>query len=131
MKEVLKDKLENFSKALNRLKEATKEKESLIAVDGTIQRFEFTFEMAWKSLKKFLFYEGIDTKTVRECIKKSYQAGYINDEETWLSMLEDRNLTLHIYNESQAKEIYQRILEKYIKEFELLEETLKQKIDKI
>lgn len=131
MKEVLQDKLENFSKALNRLKEALKEKESPLSIDGTIQRFEFTFEMAWKVLKKFLYYDGIDTKSVRECIKKAYQTDYIDNEEVWLSILEDRNLTSHIYNENQAKTIYDRIISKYIKEFEILENKLKEKLKSI
>lgn len=131
MKEVLQDKLENFSKALLRLKEALKEKKSLLAIDGTIQRFEFTFEMAWKALKKFLYYDGIETKTVRETIKKAYQTDYIDNEEVWLSMLEDRNLTSHIYSEDQAKTIYERIESNYVKELEILENKLKEKIKNI
>lgn len=131
MKEVLQDKFENFSNALKRLKEALKEKGSSLCIDGTIQRFEFTFEMVWKALKKFLYYDGIDTKTVRECIKKAYQTDYIDNEEVWISMLEDRNLTSHIYNENQAKIIYDRIISQYIKEFELLENKLKEKLKNV
>lgn len=128
MKEVLQDKLKNFSDALKRLKEALKEKHTSLSIDGTIQRFEFTFETAWKALKKFLYYEGVDTKTVRECIKKAYQTDYIDNEEIWLSILNDRNLTSHIYDENQAKAVYERISTQYIKEFETLENKLKEKI---
>lgn len=57
MKEILRDKLDNFSKSLDRLEEAFEEEGYTLTLDGTIKRFEFTFEMAWKALKKFLLYE--------------------------------------------------------------------------
>ena len=128
MKDVLSDKLNNFSKALIRLEEALNEVGYSLTLDGTIKRFEFTFEMAWKALKKFLLYNGIECTPVRDCIKKAYQSGFIVKEEAWLNMLKDRNLSSHIYDESEAEDIYKRIKEIYFEEFKSLEEGLIEKL---
>jgi nucleotidyltransferase substrate binding protein (TIGR01987 family) len=128
MKEVLSDKLENFSNALRRLEEVLKEDSSGIALDATIKRFEFTYEMSWKALKKFMAFEGFDCASARECFKKAYQTGYINNEQAWLSVLEDRNTITHIYNENEAKLIYAKIKETYAPKFAKLEQRLKNKL---
>ena len=131
MREILNDKLNYFYSALSRLKEALNEKESELAVDGTIKRFEFTFEMGWKTVKKFLLYEGIECTSPRDCIKKAYQNGYINHEKEWVEMLNDRNLTSHVYDENSAKMIYNRIKKIYLNEFELLYKALRVRFSEI
>jgi len=127
MKRILEDKLKNLSNAIKKLEKAVKEEGYELTLDGTIKRFEFTFEMSWKALKKFLLYEGFDCNTVRECIKKTFQAGFIDNEEVWLNMLEDRNKSSYIYDEEEANKIYKRIKEFYLNEFKKLEEKLKSK----
>ena len=109
MKEVLNDKLNNFSNALKKLEEALMENGYSLCLDGTIKRFEFTFEMSWKVLKKFLFYEGSKCASVRDCIKKAYQSQFIKEEAIWLNVLNDRNTATHIYDEKEAEKIYKRI----------------------
>lgn len=131
MKEVLSDKLDNFSNALKKLEEAFAEKGYSLCLDGTIKRFEFSFEMAWKALKKFLLYEGIECASVRDCIKKAYQLGFIKEEDRWLNILKDRNSASHIYDEKEAEEIYQRIKNVYFAEFKKLKEKLIEKINTI
>ena len=131
MKEVLSDKLDNFSNALKKLEEAFAESGYALSLDGTIKRFEFSFEMAWKALKKFLLYEGTECASVRDCIKKAYQSGFIKEEDRWLNILKDRNLTSHIYDEKEAEEIYQRIKNVYFAEFKKLREKLIEKINTI
>jgi len=118
-------KLTNFNKALQRLKEAVKEFEQInasdVVRDGVIQRFEFTYELAWKAAKEYLEYVGIVGKSSpREVIKEAFAQQLISDEDNWLIMLNDRNTTSHIYKEEMAKEIAQRIVNLYVKEFELL-----------
>ncbi len=104
--------LHNLEKALSRLKEALAEPiDNEIVIDGTIQRFEFCIELFWKTLKRLLLFEGIETKTPRETLKQAYQIGWLNDETAWLEMLKDRNLTSHIYDEVMAGEIYNHILQ--------------------
>jgi len=131
MKEVLRDKLENFSNALGKLEEAVKESGYSLCLDGTIKRFEFTFEMSWKAMKKFLLYEGIECASVRDCVKKAYQTGYIKDEEIWLNILKDRNSSSHIYDENAAENIYKRIRQIHCAEFKNLKDKFKEKLQGI
>lgn len=106
----LKQSFENLNRALNRLEEALHEDlENGLIVDGTIQRFEFTIEIYWKSLKRLLAAEGIDARTPRETLKEAYQVGWLQNEQAWLQMLKDRNSTSHIYDEEMARKIVQNI----------------------
>lgn len=128
MKETISDKLDNFSSALKKLEEAFAEEGHSLYLDGTIKRFEFSFEMAWKALKKFLLYEGTECLSARDCIKKAYQLEFIKEEDAWLNILKDRNSTSYIYDEKEAKDVYQRIKNVYFDEFKKLEEKLIEKI---
>jgi len=80
-----------------------------LAVDGTIQRFEFTIELFWKALKRLLAREGIEARTPREALQRAYQAGWLADETAWLEMLRDRNETSHAYDEVLARKICERV----------------------
>lgn len=114
----IKDLYLDFSHALERLQEAVKEKVSDkggIIVDGTIQRFEFTFELAWKLARATLAYNGIEADTPRLVIKEAYKAKLIQDGEAWIDMLEDRNRSSHIYDEKQAFKIYSKIKSNHFK----------------
>ena len=90
----LREKLEDFSKALNRLKEALERDQSDdIVLDAVIQRFEFTYELSWKLIKAYMSYSGIaDVKTPRQAFKEAFAAGLIEEGDVWLEMLDDRNL---------------------------------------
>lgn len=106
----LADSLLNLSRALQRLREALAvPSDQALAVDGTIQRFEFTIELCWKTLKRALAFEGIDTTTPREALVQAFAVGLIDDETAWLDMLRDRNRAAHIYDEAMAVDLYQRI----------------------
>ncbi len=81
-----------------------------IVLDSTIQRFEFSIELFGKALKRALTYEEMgEIKTAREAFKRAYQLHWIEEEESWLEMLDDRNKTSHTYNEESARKIYQNI----------------------
>lgn len=102
---------EALGDALNRLEEALNippDKHGIV-IDATIQRFEFTFELFWKTTMKFLYREGIEVKTPRATLQTAYQLKWINNEKQWLTMLNDRNETSHIYDEAMAKRIYKNI----------------------
>jgi len=123
-------KINNFIKAIRRLKEAINLKEgNPLGVDAVIKRFEFTFEMAWKSVKTVLEYEGVSCKTPRECLKKAYQFDYIEAEEIWLNMLEDRNLISHIYDQKEAEALCKKIGGDYIKCMEKLEKIFQKRLE--
>ncbi len=92
------DSLANLGKAIGRLREAFEvPRTNPLAVEGTIQRFEFVIEIFWKALKRALEYEGIVVKTPRESLKQAFAAGWLHDETAWLDMLETRNTTSHLY----------------------------------
>lgn len=108
-KEIM-QKMENLSNAINRLGDALNQTPvDEFIIDATIQRFEFTFELFWKTLKYFLEHEGVEVGTPRKVLKKSYAAKWIDNDGIWLSMLDDRNRTSHVYDESLARQIYLHI----------------------
>lgn len=119
----LKAKIDNFYNALQRLKEAISELEKSnandVVRDGVIQRFEFTYELAWKTTKEYLEDLGItDRNSPKAVIKEAFAQKLIINEEVWLLMLKDRNMTSHIYKEEMAQEIADRIKKLYVKEME-------------
>lgn len=108
-----------FSNAVQRLKEALEEKETDIVIDGVLHRFEFTFELAWKTMKDYLEYVGVIEKTgsPREIIKSAFEYGMIEDGEFWINMMLARNSLSHLYDEEKSREVYKNIKNIY---FELL-----------
>lgn len=106
-------KLKEASSRLNDLIES-KEKTSYFE-DAVIQRFEFTFELLWKTLKEVLEENLIQVNnTPREVFKAAFSSGYIQNEEIADLMLYDRNLTTHMYSQDIAHQIFKNIVEKYI-----------------
>ena len=114
MNKKIEDALSKLEAAVARLGEALSEDSSnSLYLDATVQRFEFVFELTWKTLKRALEAEGLVCKTPREAFKAAYQAGWLNEEELWLQMLDDRNVTSHTYDEPIASEIYENIKSYY------------------
>lgn len=111
-----KQRLDNYRAALARLTEACElEEYSDLELAGLIKRFENCFESSWKVLKDLLFYEGFDEKTPRAVIRKSFEAGYIdeNDCETLLDALQRHNLLSHTCYGDLAQEAKLIIKEDY------------------
>ena len=96
----------SFQNALEALKDALKEEKTAITRDAAIQRFEFTAELSWKCIQKFLGAEHIICRSLRECLKDAFKFGLVKDDAGWLKIFEDRNLTVHTYSEDIADEIY-------------------------
>ncbi|MRI58607.1 MAG: nucleotidyltransferase [Epsilonproteobacteria bacterium] len=107
-------KLSYYKAALTRLEEAVEEAIDELDKDGVLQRFEFTFELLWKSLKAILAYEGIECYSPKSCIKEAFKANLIPEDEIFLDMLEDRNLSSHIYDKNKSEEIFERIKKVYL-----------------
>ncbi len=80
-----------------------------IVRDALIQRFKFTIELFWKTLMALLKLEGIDAKSPKASLKEAYKLEWLDNEDLWLNMLEDRNLTSHTYKEEIAKDIFRKI----------------------
>ena len=112
--------------ATNRLKEALNEEENEIMIDAVLHRYEFTFELAWKTLKDYLEYLGItvNTGSPREVIKESFAHELISDGEIWIKMMLARNSLSHLYDEETPRQVYNEIKNEYIYQIEKLIETL-------
>ncbi len=112
-----KTKLSNFENALTRLKEGLAKYDEVndLSRDGVIQRFEFTFELAWKTLKAVFEDEGLTgLNSPKTVLREASAAELIRDDELWLAMLSDRNSTTHIYSEQTAIKICHDIEERYV-----------------
>lgn len=109
----LSERLELAQQALSRLEEALLlTQPTLLERDAGIQRFEFTFEALWKAARCFLVeLEGVDAASPKGVVRSCRELGIFNEAETMvaLGMVDDRNLTVHTYNEPLAEEIYSRL----------------------
>lgn len=123
-----KERLNDLEKAVQRLEEALQEEPTDLVIDGVLHRFEFTFELAWKTMKDYLEYQGISEKigSPREVIKESFSAGIIESGDIWIEMMLSRNSLSHLYDEDTSREIYEQIKKLYFKEIKKLENKLKQ-----
>jgi nucleotidyltransferase substrate binding protein (TIGR01987 family) len=121
---------ENFDKAYKQLEQAIKDFEtlSLLEKEGLIQRFEYTFELAWKTLKDYLESQEVEAKFPREVIKASFHYGLIEKGEVWMDMLEKRNVLAHTYDEERFKFAIKMIKEKYFQVISELHKLMGEKI---
>lgn len=129
------DGLYNFSRALEKLLDVVTKadlfgKEGLgdIYLDVVVKRFEFTYEMSWKAIKRYLDFVGILCNNPRSCFKEAFAQGLITDENIWLEMIEQRNLSSHIYSELEISGILKRI-DDYAAAFSGLRESLEKNIE--
>jgi nucleotidyltransferase substrate binding protein (TIGR01987 family) len=119
-----------FSRALLTLDAILKEQKSVIVRDAAIQRFEYTFEAAWKCLKAYLYIiEGIDCGSPKSCFRQALVTRVFTPEEveTALLMCDDRNLTSHTYLEAVAEKIFGK-LSMYLQIFQKLESRIAEKL---
>lgn len=104
-------KLNSYRKALKRLSEVVQVMDirplNDFEADGLIQRFEFTFELAWKLIKSYAEYQGIDKEIMgsRDAVRWAFESGLIGDSDVWMEMIKRRNDTSHTYDEDTAKEV--------------------------
>ena len=121
-------KFENFKKNLRVLR-LSKDQDltNEFIVGGIIDKFYIQFELSWKVLKELLILEGVaeaKTGSPRDIIKASYKFFDFIDENSWLSMLSDRNSVARTYDENAAKSLVDRIINKYITVFNELESNI-------
>lgn len=113
-----KTKANNFERAVARLQETLKEYEethSDSVRDGGIQRFEFCMELAWKTTREYLLDQGfVDINSPKAVMREAYAYGILNNETIWVNALTDRNLTSHVYDDTVANEVFQRIKNNYV-----------------
>ena len=118
----LHEKYNYLKEAVKRLREALDDykKYPLDSVrDGAIQRFEFCTELAWKTMREYLLDQGYtNINSPKEVIKQAFAFGMIEDSKVWLELLNDRNLTSHVYDEATARAIFDRIESQYLPLFD-------------
>lgn len=119
----------NYQKALQQLQEAVdllKARDlSNLEKQGMIQAFEYTHELAWKTLQDFLKSRGnSDIYGSRDATREAFQLGLIEDGEIWMKMIQSRNLTSHVYDEKTAEEMIGLISDPYFKAFYQLQNKL-------
>src|ERR1700761_4630410 len=97
----------NYRKALTQLtKFIDKGDLTDLEEQGIIKAFEYTYELAWNTLKDYLEYQGIlDITGSRDALREAFKANLITDGDTWMEMIKSRDLTAHTYNEDTADEI--------------------------
>ncbi|MGQ0664798.1 MAG: HI0074 family nucleotidyltransferase substrate-binding subunit [Pseudomonadota bacterium] len=98
-----------------------------IVLDAAIQRFEFSYELFWKALKRAAELEGQAPKSPKEAFQTAYALAWIEDEDLWIAMLRDRNQTTHAYDREKALDIYGRI-KTYYPAMRRTYETLRRKL---
>jgi len=129
-----KQRFTNYKKAHTRLKYAAaffEEKagggaESYIAMEALIKCFEFTFELAWQTMKDFISYKGYvrDIYGSRDSIRGAQQFNLIQNGQIWIDMIDDRNHAAHAYDETSAASLSGRIIKYYRDEFIKFEEKM-------
>ncbi len=125
-----KQRFSNFSKAYSQLSAAIERIENLddLAKEGLIQRFEYTFELAWKTLKDYMESQGIQAQFPREVIKEAFHYELIDNGELWMEMLMQRNLLAHTYNEVNFRRSIDKIKNHYFQAVTKLVELLNNKL---
>lgn len=113
----------NYRKALGQLQKfIVKGELSELEEQGLIKVFEYTYELAWNTMKDYLTYQGIlDITGSRDAIREAFRTNLIDDGEDWMDMLVSRNLTSHSYNEETANEIASAVVNTYFNLFKALE----------
>jgi len=109
----------NYKKALSQLtKFIDKGELNELEEMGIIQAFEYTHELAWNLLKDYLQEQGTQNITgSKDAMRAAFKVELIDDGETWMEMIQDRNRTSHTYNESTAKAIATNIKTRYFDQF--------------
>lgn len=119
----------HFDRAFALLEEAVdlarRRQLSKLEAQGLIQGFEYTHELAWNTLKDFLEDRGVrDLYGSKDATRAAFRVGLIENGETWMAMIQSRNMTSHTYNEATADRVVAAILEQYFAEFQALRTTL-------
>lgn len=99
------ERLADFGQALMRLEEAMQMPETDIVRDSIVHRFEFTYELAWKTMKRWLEAKGIVVRNPKDTLTAALEQEVIEDGNAWSELQKCRNITSHTYNEEYAKKV--------------------------
>lgn len=124
-----KQRFTNFEKAYLQLNDAIDKFEMLddLSKEGLVQRFEYTFELAWKTLKDYLESQGIVSQFPREVLKQGFHTNILNNGEVWIDILEKRNLLAHTYDQHNFNTALESIRKSYYPEITHLYDFFRRK----
>ena len=107
---------QDFENAIRSLDDGLKQEPDDLRIDGVLQRFEFTFELAWKCIKDYLEMQGVVSNigSPREIIQLGFKHNIIANGEKWIDMMIARNSLSHMYDKNISREIYEKIKYEYI-----------------
>lgn len=111
-------------KAYKTLQQALASTKTGLERDGAIQRFEYTFELVWKTLRRLLLAKGLEVNNPRDVFRDAARQGWLQDPTIWFEFLKKRNLTVYTYNQECAEEIF-AILAQFNKEVSTVIEAIK------
>lgn len=97
--------------------------------EGFVQRFEYTLELAWKTLKDYLLEQGFDLASPKEVIRQAFQNEIITDGEVWMEALSRRNLTSHTYNPAVLEKTLAFLRTEFYPVIEKMHATLRNQLD--
>lgn len=99
--------LTDFSRAITQLAKALQQEKNEYLRDSCIQRFEFTFDLAWKTTKAFMEEQkGVISRSPKDVFREAYKQGMLEYDTTWLDLTDLRNETVHTYREDMAERVY-------------------------
>lgn len=102
--------LSGLRKALGSLQRALEKRKDEFVRDSVIQRFEYTYELSWKLLKRYLETaegsQSVDPLSRKELYRLAAEKGLVDDVEAWFQYHRVRNETSHADNEPKAEEVY-------------------------
>ncbi len=126
-----KQRYNNYIKALEQLASAVNlDTYNDLEREGLIQRFEYTYELAWLTIKDYLEDQGFQNITgSKDAFRQANNSGIISNADKWMEMIESRKLTTHTYDKDTAMEIAEKIVSDYFLLFKGLNEVLKSKIN--
>jgi len=128
-----KQRFQNFDRAFILLRSALEDREldtfSDLEKEGIIQRFEYSFELAWKTMKDYLEENGININpiTPRSVIKEAFAAKLIPDGQVWINMMLHRNLLSHTYDFSTFQKVLEAVKKDYLGAMDSIHEWFMEK----
>jgi nucleotidyltransferase substrate binding protein (TIGR01987 family) len=122
----------NYSKALGQLSRFIEKKElNELEKQGLIQAFEYTYELAWNTIKDYFEDQGeTGIHGSRDAFRLAFRRGLIENGQAWMDMIKSRTLTTHTYNQEVADAIADAVFNTYYPEFIRLEKTFQTLKDK-
>jgi len=97
-----------LKKAAKSLEKALEQPKDEYVRDAVIQRFEYTFELSWKTLKRYcMVAAGVREYSIKDVFREAGKQGLLDSVEDWFEYHKAQNLTSHVYNEKIAEETYE------------------------